>query len=207
MQEAAVSPLTPWADFYLILGGGAAALTGLVFVVITLVADTRGRSTSQATEASIGAFTTPTIVHFSVVLLVSAILTAPWHTLSNPGLLLGLAGLGGIAYAIIALRRVRRQPGYQPVMEDWVWYGVVPIVAYIALVVAALTLPGSPAPALFGIGAVVLLLLFLGIHNAWDVVTYVALLRLQPPDARQNGRRQARMRPAASIGREPDEKM
>jgi hypothetical protein len=30
-------------------------------------------------------------------------------------------------------------------------------------------------PALFVIGAVTLLLLFIGIHNAWDTVTYVAL--------------------------------
>ena len=34
----------------------------------------------------------------------------------------------------------------------------------------------------FGIAAVTMLLLFIGIHNAWDVVTYMAFERSQPQD-------------------------
>ena len=51
------------------------------------------------------------------------------------------------------------------------------IIAYIALVVAALALPASPAPALYLVSAVMVVLLFLGIHNSSDLVTYLAVER------------------------------
>ena len=76
---------------------------------------------------------------------------------------------------VIVLRRARRQTDYQPVLEDWLWHTVFPLISYTALVVAAIGLLGNPAPALFVIAAVALLLLFIGIHNAWDTVTYVAV--------------------------------
>ena len=41
-------------------------------------------------------------------------------------------------------------------------------------------LSGNPAPALFFIGEVTFLLLFIGIHNAWDTVTYVAIEHSEP---------------------------
>jgi hypothetical protein len=177
-QEAVVSPLTAWDNFYVIMGSSAGALTGLTFVVITLVTRIRERSASSA----LGAFITPTVVHFGAVLLVCAILSAPWPALSLAALLLSLCGLGGAAYGALIVQRMRRRITYQPVPEDWLWFAVLPLVAYIALVVAAILLPGRPAPALFGIGAVMVLLLFVGIHNAWDMVTYIIVERLQPRD-------------------------
>ena len=36
-------------------------------------------------------------------------------------------------------------------------------------------LQSGPAPALFAIGAATILLVFIGIHNAWDTVTYIAV--------------------------------
>lgn len=179
MQQAGGSPLLAWQSFYVITGTAAAALTGLVFIVITLAAGDEARRSHQPTEAGIAAFSTPTIMHFGFVLLISAILSAPWQALWNVDLLLDLAGFAGVAYAIIAIRRLRRMPTYQPVWEDWLWYGVCPLVAYLALVVAAVMLPGRPVAALFGIGAVVMLLIFLGIRNAWDLVTYTTLMRMQ----------------------------
>jgi drug/metabolite transporter (DMT)-like permease len=103
-------------------------------------------------------------------------LSAPWQALWQPGVLLGLCGLVVMGYFSIIVRRLRRWPGtsYQPVREDWEWYALVPLTAYGALIIAAVLLPGDPVPALFVVGAVLLLLLFTGIHNAWDVVTWIA---------------------------------
>jgi hypothetical protein len=89
-------------------------------------------------------------------------------------------------YVVIVLRRVRRQGGYQPVLEDWLWYTVFPLVSYTALVVAAIVLPGNPALALFVIAAATVLLLFIGIHNAWDTVTYIVIERSQPENKSQD---------------------
>src|ERR1700686_1305928 len=98
--EAALSPLAPWQNFYVIIGSAAAALTGLMFVVITLIMGTRARRSSGA----LGAFGTPNVVHFCIALLVAAILSAPWQALWNAGLLLGLCGLFGVIYVVIVLR-------------------------------------------------------------------------------------------------------
>jgi hypothetical protein len=182
MQDAAVLPLPTWQNFYVIIGTAAATLTGLMFVVITLTARVRDRASNEV----IGAFTSPTVVHFCTALLVAAILSAPWQALWNAGLLLGISGLGGVTYVVIVVRRARRQTSYQPVLEDWLWYTVFPLVSYTALVVAAIVLLGNPAPALFVIAAVTVLLLFIGIHNSWDTVTYVVIDLSQPENKSQD---------------------
>ena len=69
-----------------------------------------------------------------------------------------------------------------PVLEDWIWHGALPLIAYAALLVAAVFLQRYPAPSLFVIAGTALLLLFVGIHNAWDSVVYIALQRRQWPE-------------------------
>src|SRR4051794_18165666 len=109
----AVWPVGEWGNFYVIVGSSAAALTGLQFVVMALVADAERRSTHR----EINAFGTPTVVHFCAALLVSAVLSAPWHALAGPAVTLGLCGVAGMAYVVTVVRRARRQTGYKPVME------------------------------------------------------------------------------------------
>jgi len=169
VQEATVSALLAWENFYVIIGTAAATLTGLMFVVVTLMAGSRLRTES----APIAAFSTPSVVHFCLALLVAAILSAPWSTLGFAAVLLGLTGLGGMSYTSIVLRRLRRQTAYAPVLEDWLGHVICPLIAYAALVIAAIVLPDNSLPALFITGAVTVLLVFVGIHNAWDNVTYL----------------------------------
>jgi hypothetical protein len=171
--EQAASPLAAWETFYVIVGSSAAALTGLQFVVIVLGAEVGALGGAPVTRA----FATPTIVHFCAVLLVSAILSAPWHSLSNPALALGVCGLVGVAYGLRVVTHARRQTVYVPVLEDWLWHGVLPLVAYATLFAAALALPRHAESSLFVVAASSVLLLFVGIHNAWDAVTYMALRR------------------------------
>jgi len=180
MEQAVVSPFAGWESFYVIIGSSAAALTGLQFVVITLSAD----ANTQGGDSPVRAFGTPTIVHFCAALLISAILSAPWPALSSAGIALGACGLAGVVYVVMVIRYTRRQTGYVPVLEDWIWHSVLPLIAYIALFVAALFMPRYPGTYLFVIGGTALLLLFIGIHNAWDSVVYIALLRRQRPEGR-----------------------
>ena len=178
------SPLTAWESFYVIVGSSAAALTGLQFVVMALIAEGRTPSTIQ----SVDAFGTPTVVHFSAVLLVSAVLSAPWPTLMGADLLVGACGLAGVAYSILVVRRARRQTAYKPVFEDWLFHGILPLVAYGSLSGAAVTLGAYPEGSLFVIAGVALLLMFIGIHNAWDTVTYIVLVRpTAPPEETKPG--------------------
>ena len=166
-----MSPFSEWESFYVIIGSSAAGLTGLQFVVIALIADRQTPSTLR----QIDAFATPTIVHFGVVLLLSGILTAPWHGSRSPALLLGVCGLAGLIYSGLVIRRARRQSDYKMVLEDWLFFVVLPMAAHGILVAAALTLPSAPERSLFGVAITAMLLLFIGLHNAWDTVTFIAV--------------------------------
>ena len=173
IHTVALSPLASWQNFYVIIGTAAATLTGLMFIVVTLLAG-RSLRVSLSSEA-IATFNTPSVVHFGAALLVSAILSAPWQAPWNAGFLLGLCGLGGVIYAVVIVQRTRRQSSYQPVLEDWLWHVIFPLVSYTTFLVAAIMLLVNPVPTLFGVGAAMLLLLFIGIHNAWDNVTYITV--------------------------------
>jgi len=177
MHEAP-SILTAWSNFYVITGSSAGALTGLMFVVITLVAADRSRAKSDG----LATFTTPTVVHFCAALLVSAILSAPWRSLVHAAVMLGLTGLYGVGYMLLVMHRARRLTAYRPQVDDWLWYAIVPFVAYVAVVVAAVVLPAAPTETLFALAGATVLLIFVGIHNAWDVVTYIAVGQFREPE-------------------------
>jgi hypothetical protein len=160
--------LVEWNTFYLIVGTGAAALTGLQFVVLTLIAE---RPPVRAAEAS-AAFATPTIVHFGAVLFLSALLNAPWQAITPSALLWGFVGFSGVIYIVIVARRIRVQTTYKPEFHDWLFHVLLPLGAYAMLVVSAFAASSHTREALFSVGVAALFLLFVGIHNAWDAVTY-----------------------------------
>ena len=163
-----MSELAAWESFYGIVGSAAGALIGLQFVVMTLVAV---RPPIRGAEAG-AAFATPTIVHFGAALLLSALLRAPWQTITIVAALWGLMGFSGVAYAVIIARRMRKQAVYQPEFEDWLFHVGLPLAAYAILALSPFAAPSHTREALFGVGAAALLLLFIGIHNAWDAVAY-----------------------------------
>jgi len=166
--------LSAWENFYVIVGSSGAALVGIQFVVIALISDLRRRTNAD----TINAFGTSTVVHFCGALVVSAIMSAPWPSLVPACVALALCGLGGLAYGGIVVRRARRQTDYQPVMEDWIWYAILPCSAYAALALAALFLRTTRV-ASFAVGAAALGLLLIGIHNAWDSVTHIVVTASQ----------------------------
>jgi hypothetical protein len=169
-----MTALAEWNNFYVIVGSSAGALIGLQFVVITLIAN---RPVAQGDAQAGAAFSTPSVVHFGVVLLLSAVVSAPWHDVDTVAVLWGLVGLSGIVYAIVVARRLRVQTAYRPVFEDWLFHVLLPFVAYAILAGAAFAARSYARPALFVVGAAALLLLFVGIHNAWDTVTHLVFVR------------------------------
>lgn len=157
-----------WDSFYVIIASAAGALIGLQFVVMTLIAEKPPKDAERAS----GAFATPTIVHFSASFLVSALMRAPWPAMVFPALLFGLIGGAGLVYSAIVARRMKEQIAYRPAFEDWLFHVVLPLLSYAILASAAFAAPTYPQGALFAVAAATLLLLFIGIHNAWDAVAY-----------------------------------
>jgi hypothetical protein len=176
MDDALHATLAGWTNFYLITGTAAAALTGLQFVVQTLLASEALRLiTGDDPESGIAAFGSPTVVHFTVALLLSAVLCAPWPGYVVLRETLGVLGVGALAYSLVVLRRALRQRTYRPQAEDWIWHILLPAAAYAALLLAAIFLDGHTRGPLFVLGAATLLLLCIGIHNAWDTVTWLTI--------------------------------
>lgn len=171
MEPIAAAPFSAWETFYVIVGSSAAALTGLQFVVIALGAD---RNAPRG-ETEVNAFGTPTVVHFCAVLLIAAVLSAPWHGIAGVAWSLRLAGLAGIVYTLIVVRRARRARLYTPVFEDWLWHTVLPFIAYAALLGAAVGIREAGGVSLFVVAGAALVLLFAGIHNAWDAAMYMTI--------------------------------
>jgi hypothetical protein len=178
-----MSELNGWANFYVIVGSAAGALIGLQFVVMTLVANLPiSRTHAQAG----GAFSTPTVAHFAVVLLLSAAGTVPWGEIPALPALWGVVGVSGLVYVVIVARRIRAQSAYLAVFEDWLFHALLPLVSYTLLTASAFVGFAYARTALFLVAAAVLVLLFTGIHNAWDIVTYHIFVK---PLTDQEGKR------------------
>ncbi len=163
-----MTALGGWENFYVIVGSSAGALIGLQFVVLALIAE---KPPLRAEEAG-AAFSTPSVVHFGVVLLLSAIVSAPWNAIVVVAIVWGVVGVSGIFYEVVVARRMRVQNTYKPVFEDWLFHVLLPIAAYAMLTVSAFWAQSHARPALFVVGGATVLLLFVGIHNAWDAITY-----------------------------------
>lgn len=171
--------LTDWQSFYVMVGSSAAALTGLTFVVITLSAERRDSMGSAASQLiGLRVFITPTAVHFGAALWLSALLCIPGQTAVSLAVLLAATGLGGLIYCAVLLARLLAPSfAYTPFLSDWIWNVLLPIGTYLALAVTGAMLPYHTAASLYAVSGAALLLLFVGIHNAWDVVVWITTER------------------------------
>lgn len=165
------TPLSAWQNFYVIVGSAGAALIGIQFVVIAFVSNLNKNPTAE----SISAFSTPTVLHLGGALLVSAIMCAPWPSMLPASVVLTVCGVAGLGYDATVMFRARRQTIYKPVLEDWLWHVILPCGMHAAIALGSIFLRAATQHALFVIGAAALGLLLIGIHNAWDTVTYMVI--------------------------------
>lgn len=178
-MESPSSLFEPWAAFYTITGSSAAALTGLTFVVVTLMGDSRRRPGTDG----IARVSAATVAHFTAALMISGLLCAPWPTLLTPCTFLVLIGAVGVSYQCRLLVSSLQFSGYQPDAEDWTWYTFLPMFAYAVIFASAILLMVQPHLAMYGPAAGVSLLILIGIHNSWDIVTYITIVN---PDSEDN---------------------
>jgi hypothetical protein len=172
--------LTDWQSFYVIIGSSGAALTGLTFIVITITSDSNGIVDPVNRLHAMRAFISPTVVHFGSALWLSALMCMPGHTASSLSVGLGVSGAIGVGYCVRvsrAMRATSASSAYQPFTSDWVWNVVVPSLAYVGLIGAALLLLTQSVAALDLVAGLTLLLLFVGLRNAWDVVVWTTTER------------------------------
>ena len=167
-----------WDSFYLLIGGAAGALIGLMFVVATL---TSGRDRTAASRGA-SIYMTPVVFHFAVVLVIGALALAPGIKTGAAGMIILACALGGLAHAVSIVVRLNKPVGPEPPHWSDVWcYGVAPAAIYVGLVGAAVAIWIAPAVAADGIAAALLALLLMSVRNAWDLVTWLAPSADKPP--------------------------
>jgi len=176
-----MSELAEWDSFYVIVGGAAGALIGLQFVVMTLIAERPSPGIAQAGPV----FASPAIVHFSIVLLIAALLRVPWPAVSWAAAACGITGLCGTLYVLYLWRRILGQSAYKPDAEDWICHIFLPLFSYLLLALTPLPSSAHERETLLAIGGGALLLLFTGIHNAWDAVAYQVFVVRKPDNQGQ----------------------
>jgi hypothetical protein len=172
-MEGSLPALEGWANFYVIIGSSAAGLTGLTFVVIALVSDAH-----IVRMSGLRAFVTPIVMHFGAALWIAALLCIPGHSAASLAACMIVTGAILTAYGVATTYRMYRgRKAYRPVIEDWIWNAVLPTLCYLALLVAGALALRHVAAALYLVGASALTLLFIGVHNAWDLAVWITVER------------------------------
>ena len=163
-----------WDTFFFLVGSSAGALIGLMFVVITLTAGQEPHRVSRGAPV----YVTPIVFHFAIVLIVSAISAVPRLPPPVAAVIFFLCAIMGLAYSVVTTIRLFSSGWEDPVpgWSDKCFYGILPTMIYVALAVAAAVIPFSERKVVFAVGAIVLGLLLLGIRNAWDLATTLAML-------------------------------
>jgi hypothetical protein len=171
MHAALADMLHEWHDFYLLVGTASATLVGLMFVSASIGANYYNESHAGAMKA----FVTPTVVHFTSVLLICVLFIVPYHNWTSLAVLLGAGGLVGLAYSGVILVALLVRRNYKVDLSDRLFYAFIPVVGY-ALVVASAVLLIMHSPAGPDVMAVALAVLLLaGIRNAWDMTIWMML--------------------------------
>ncbi|HXY09780.1 MAG TPA: hypothetical protein VEI52_18195 [Terriglobales bacterium] len=163
--------LERWSNFYLLTSAAAATLIGLMFVVVTLVAE---RRVDVKDTAKIHVYFTPTVVYFASALGVAALLIFPNHTWLTATLCTCLVGVVGLLYSGTNLIGGDKKSFVE--LRDRVPYAVVPFGAYSLLVLGGVLLLHNPQRGLTLVAVGMLSLLAVAIRNSWAIAIFVSTL-------------------------------
>ena len=173
-----------WENFYLIVGPSAAALIGLMFVVVTLTA---GRDRDQV-ERGKHLYTSPIVWHLGVVLVLSGAAVAPTIHPKLFGIVSAGLALLGVAMGVRSAVGIHRAQlsGPDSMFDMW-WYGIIPGVVYVGLSGAAAAVLAGSSWSASAVAAALMALLLVSIHAEWDLVTFLAPMA-EPPAKRSSAR-------------------
>jgi hypothetical protein len=159
-------PLEDWRDFYVMIGTASGAIVGASFIVASLASGVKERT------VGIRGFISPTTYHLASVLVGSAVLAVPKIDALAVALLLGAGGLGGAIYGCLVIARIWH---LNLDLADWTFYAFLPLIAYAALPAAAIMIAVGIGSPLYVVGAALILLLIVGMRNAWDMASFLIM--------------------------------
>lgn len=162
-----------WENFYVITGSAAAGLTGLTFVVIALASEA-----NMVRLSGLRAFITPIVIHFGSVLWIASILSIPGHTALSLSISFIVTAIVLTIYSAVTIYRMyAMRDSYVPALQDWIWNASLPALCCLSLLAAGLMVFEQPVLALYVAGLDTLAMLFVGVHNAWDLAVWITAER------------------------------
>ena len=173
MVPETVAFIRGWENFYVITGSSAAGLTGLTFVVIALASEA-----NMVRLSGLRTFITPIVIHFGSVLWIAALLSIPGHTAFSVAISVIATAIALTTYSVVTIYRMFANfKLYVPALQDWIWNASLPAICCTALLAAGILVQRHALPALYLVGLVTLGMLFIGIHNAWDLAVWITAER------------------------------
>jgi hypothetical protein len=158
-----------WREYYLLVGTAAATLLALMFVVVSL----GPHVVAAQAMTGVRAFFTPIIIYFTTSVVASAVMMAPAVRPWVLAAVLMLVGVGGLAYMVATGAHDQWRLNKLPTV-DWYWFVGLPTLGYVIFLPAAVGVGMQASFGLYCVAAAALLLLVIGIRNAWDVVLWIA---------------------------------
>lgn len=179
MPDTLSQSLQAWQNFYVLMGGASATLVGLMFVAIWLGSNLF----TQQSVVGLRTFVSPTLMHFVYVLITSVLVLVPTVTRTFLSILLLLVGLISLGISLSGVPYMRHQYRRQQTdMTDWMWYFLIPSASYLLYVGSGVALLKGASQALNALAGATVLLLVVGIHNAWDLVVWFVLRKRDTPE-------------------------
>ena len=157
--------LEKWHDFFVVIGAAAGTLIGAMFVVVSIGSGL----VKQSTLAS-RIYVTPTIIHLAVALLAGAFMLVPSLDRFTLGAAAGFAGIVFLGYSGRNIFHIEHQNRVH--WSDHLWYGVSPLIAYLAMLASAVLILKAWAGAIEMLALSLGLLVISGIRNAWDLILF-----------------------------------
>ena len=156
--------LHEWHEFYILLGTAGATLLALLFVAVSLGTGFLSSKDQQGTRT----FMSPVVIHFTSVFFLSAVCLVPSHgPVFFAVLIAGTAVIGVVVSIVISVWVVRTE--MTQYLPDYFAYGLLPVGAYLALLVASIMIYLGRDYALEVLAGGLLLLAIVNVRNAWDL--------------------------------------
>ena len=156
--------LHEWHEFYILLGTAGATLLALLFVAVSLGTGFLSSKDQQGTRT----FMSPVVIHFTSVFFLSALCLVPSHGPVFFAVLIAGTAIVGVAVSIVISVWVVRTEMTQ-YLPDYFAYGLLPVGAYLALLVASIMIYLGRDYALEVLAGGLLVLAIVNVRNAWDL--------------------------------------
>jgi hypothetical protein len=163
-----------WHDFFLLSGGAAATLLGLVFVAASIAATVPNEKLGDERMREL--WVLPIVWAFVRVLVVSAMGLIPGQTERSFGtllLVLGLLDLGRMLRITLAVNAFHRS-SEKLTLGDWGWYVVYPIAATLLILGGGMAMTRDWAFPVYLFAVGLLGHLVVGVHNAYELADWLA---------------------------------